>query len=200
MLAGIAAGLAVGGAGFWVYRSAMDALGRVERLVGHLDDRVASVERRVEKIESASGAVRVYFTRTDARGEIVMEEVDRAARVRASTEEQLRAAMDALLAGPDPAETQDGSVYTQLPPGTRLLGARIEGETAYLDFSKELEQTAGTMRLAGMLRQIVWTATAVPPVRRVILLVEGERVGTEEHPFTGDGLLFDELARDALPL
>ncbi|MBE3598934.1 MAG: GerMN domain-containing protein [Limnochordaceae bacterium] len=102
--------------------------------------------------------------------------------------------------GPSPGETSGQSLYTQIPEGTRLLSVRLQGETAFLNFSREFEQTGGTQRLAGMLRQVVFTATAVPPVRKVVLLVEGEQVGTETHPFTGDGLLFGELSRDALPL
>ena len=201
LAAGAAAGLAVA-----AYTSLRQEL-------SHHADRIEELSQRLARLERASGSLhqqgqaalvpekaRVYFTRTGPAGQIELVALERPVPAAVSPETRLARALEALLQGPTPQEGQARALFTQIPEGTKLLGVRIEGETGYLNFSRELEQTAGTMRLNGLLRQIVFTATEVPPVRSVVLMVEGERVGTEEHPFTGDGLLFGELSRERLPL
>ena len=189
------------------YHSLRQELSRHTRRLEDLAGRVARLEQTVERLERQAAAARlperarVYFTRSGPNGQIELVAVERPIPAAPDPEARLSLALEALLRGPTPEEQQGSRpLMTQLPQGTRLLGVRIEGDTGYLDFSRELERTAGTMRLSGLLRQIVFTATEVAPVRRVVLLVEGDRVGTEQHPFTGDGLLFGELTRERLPL
>ncbi|WP_324717081.1 GerMN domain-containing protein [Carboxydochorda subterranea] len=183
----------------WSHLSATSArIDRMERTLEQLSERVSRIEQ-VQRLV-APARVEVYFSRSTPEGELEMVRVERPAPPASAPEDRVRLAIQAMLQGPSPGETSGQSLYTQIPEGTRLLSVRLQGETAFLNFSREFEQTGGTQRLAGMLRQVVFTATAVPPVRKVVLLVEGEQVGTETHPFTGDGLLFGELSRDALPL
>ncbi|MCL6521580.1 MAG: GerMN domain-containing protein [Firmicutes bacterium] len=104
----------------------------------------------------------------------------------------LRAAVEALLAGPTPEERAAG-LASALPPGVRLLGARVERPVAVLDFSRELEESGGTLAVASLLDQIALTAASVEGVKGVELLVEGRRVGGEERPYTGEGFLFRRL-------
>lgn len=198
MLAGVLSVAAAAGMLAAGYASIRRELDRQSRRIEELSREVAELRERLTVTPQTgrqSSVAEVYFTRSTPRGEIELVRVERPIPAPSTPEEQLKLAITALLEGPSGQR-----LYTQVPEGTRLLGARIEGDTAYLDFSREFEQTAGTMRLAGLIRQVVYTATGVPPVRRVVLLVEGERVGTEQHPFTGDGLLFGELSRERLPL
>lgn len=189
------------------YHALRQELASHARRIEELGRRLARLEQTVQDLERQaldarpSERARVYFTRSGPSGQIELVAVERPVPAAPDPETRLARALEALLQGPTPQERQGSRpLMTQLPQGTRLLGVRIEGDTGYLDFSRELEQTAGTMRLSGLLRQIVFTATEVAPVRRVVLLVEGDRVGTEQHPFTGDGLLFGELTRERLPL
>ena len=201
LLAAVAGGFAWAG-----YASLRQELELATRRIEDLSHRLARLERTVGELErrpqgpALSERATLYFTRSGSRGSLELVAVERPVPTAADAAGRLRQAIEALLQGPTPQERTQQRLLTHIPEGTRLLDVRIEGDTGYLDFSRELEQTAGTMRLSGLLRQIVFTATEVPPVRRVVLLVEGERVGTDRHPFTGDGLLFDELSRERLPL
>ncbi len=201
LASGVGLGLLLSG-----YLSLRQELGRQARRIEEMDQRLAHLERvtlssgpgRSEQV--ATVPARIYFTRAGAQGAIELVAVTRPVPAGLGPQAHLERVMQELLGGPQPDRGEPADVFTQIPEGTRLRGVRLEGSTAYLDFSRELEQTAGTMRLDGILRQIVFTATEVPQVERVVLMVEGERTGTEEHPFTGDGLLFGELSRERLPL
>ncbi|MDI3316962.1 MAG: GerMN domain-containing protein [Bacillota bacterium] len=105
---------------------------------------------------------------------------------------RLRAAMEALLSGPTEEERRAGWA-SALPRGTRLLGVEVARPVAVLDFSGELEQAGGTLAVGTLLDQIALTAASVQGVKGVELRVEGARVGSEEHPFTGEGFLFRRL-------
>lgn len=201
LASGVGLGLLLSG-----YLSLRQELVRQARRIEEMDQRLARLERASlsgfsgPSGEAATVPARIYFTRAGAQGAVELVAVTRPIPADMGPVAPLERVMQELLRGPQPDRGEPPDVLTQIPEGTRLLGVRLEGPTAYLDFSRELEQTAGTMRLEGILRQIVFTATEVPSVERVVLLVEGERTGTDEHPFTGDGLLFGELTRERLPL
>lgn len=109
-----------------------------------------------------------------------------------STAEKVRRAVEALLAGPT-ADERGRGYYSSIPPGVRLLGVEVERPLATLDFSRELEQTGGTAKVSAILSQLAHTAASVTGVKGVELLIEGERVGGNERPFTGEGFLFRRL-------
>lgn len=76
-----------------------------------------------------------------------------------------------LLAGANAAEL--GQQYrTAIPSGTTLLSTRLQGTTLRVDLSAELLQLTGS-DLVEALAQIVFTASEVPGVSRVVVLVEG---------------------------
>lgn len=154
---------------------------------------------------TAADEVTVYFARVDAGGEIEVvartRKVDLAgakgpaAKTGDDRSTAVRRAVEALLSGPTASERVAG-LSSQVPAGTRLLGVRVEGDTAFLDFSPELERLGGTMAVSGLLKQLTYTATGVPGVEQVVLSINGERIGTDTRPFTGDGFLFDTLRRE----
>jgi spore germination protein GerM len=95
----------------------------------------------------------------------------------------LQDTLQALITGPGAEEERQG-IISLIPPGTRILGAVIEGSTARINFSEEFQyNTAGMEGFAAQLTQIVWTATEFSNVRDVQILIEGNRV---DH--LGEGL------------
>mgnify|MGYP000492409537 CR=1 FL=1 len=141
---------------------------------------------------SGNAELTVYFQ--DAEGRLVP--VVRQVHLEADTpENRLRAAMEELLKGPAPED--QNRLFSQLPDGVKLLGVAVSRPYATVNFSAALEQMGGAMRVRGTIDQLTWTATALEEVSGLFLEVEGERVGTAERPFTGEGLLFDKLYRPA---
>lgn len=136
--------------------------------------------------------VTLYFY--DAEGELVP--VTREVGLEQDTPEfRLRAAMEELIKGPGPDETEP--LYNQLPGDAKLLNLEISRPYATLNFSGELDRIGGSMRVHGTLEQLKYTATALDEVSGVFLQLEGERAGTDERPFTGEGVLFEKLYRPA---
>ncbi len=81
-----------------------------------------------------------------------------------------RAAMTALLAGPDAAERAAG-VTSAVPAGTRLLGLSIAGGTATVDLSRGFGQAGSTA--AARLAQVIYTLTQFPTVSQVRFEIGG---------------------------
>jgi hypothetical protein len=94
-----------------------------------------------------------------------------------------------LLAAPSPREAATAAVTEVLsgtpgsigttrpfPAGTRLLGLRVAGATATVNLSaKALGASAGD---GYPVQALVWTATQVPGISRVVVQVEGRADGT----------------------
>ena len=84
------------------------------------------------------------------------------------------AAIEALLAGPDPAEQGHG-MESALPSGVELLGISITDGTAIVDLSPEFESVSfGTFGELSMVAQVVFTATQFPTVDAVDIRIGGE--------------------------
>jgi len=106
--------------------------------------------------------------------------------VRSARRDDLTGALDVLLAGPTEPEFAAG-IRTAISPETNLRSARLEGDTAIIDLSTAFVEIGGQEQITAV-AQIVLTATAVPGVRRVRFLLEGEPV---EIP-RADGTLTSE--------
>ena len=105
----------------------------------------------------------------------------------------LQSAINDLLKGPIPQEEKSG-IFTEIPDRTKLRGAEIAGETAVLDFSKEIGgYGGGTAKAQGLIAQIVYTATEIKGIKKVKILIEGK----EASAFGGEGLMIDRpLSRE----
>lgn len=99
-------------------------------------------------------------------------------------------ALRALLAGPTEEEERLG-YSSEIPPGTRLRGVRVEGDVAYVDFSRELERGGGSASMLARLYQIVYTATHFRGVLQVRVQIEGE----VREAMGGEGVLIDVPVR-----
>lgn len=84
----------------------------------------------------------------------------------------LEATMRALLAGPTPAE-RGRQIRTYIPAGTPLLGVSQEGPVATVDFGRRLVDGDDGDAILARLSQVVGSATSVPGVRSVRVLIEG---------------------------
>ena len=118
----------------------------------------------------------ITFTvyRADASGseKLVPEEITMEANEKSVAENALRA-----LIYKKPASDQMAAV---LPEGVELLGFKVdENGTAYVNFSKEIvKRGQGSYNEIMLTGAIVNTLTEFPAIKRVQLLVEGERVIT----------------------
>ncbi len=124
--------------------------------------------------------VRVYFSRNEK-----MQPVLRT--LPAGTKATLSAAITALLAGPDAAESAAG-LSSQIPSGTTLLGLVISGKTATVDLSSQYESGGGSLSMTNRLAQVVYTATQFPTVANVKFKLNGKPVKI----FSGEGIMIDK--------
>jgi len=138
--------------------------------------------------------LQIYFTR-DNQGRIEAVPVAREVSIDGEdTAATAQKALELLYAGPTGPEKKQGLVNSL--PEAKLLDLKVERPHVILNFSREFEQFGGTSRLNAVLEQLTRTMSSIPGIKSVVLMVEGERVGTEEHPFTGDGALFTNLTMD----
>lgn len=138
---------------------------------------------------------RIYLVRLDpSSGQEVLVPVKRAFPTTSDRTAYLSYLVRELIKGPT-AEEQNRGLSSPVPPGARLRGAEVRGEVAYLDFNPQIQPPGGSAWVKMLLDALAYTATEVPGVRRVVLQVNGERVGTAEHPFSSEGVLFEALKR-----
>jgi germination protein M len=80
-----------------------------------------------------------------------------------------RGSIDALLAGPS-----GSGHFSQVPPGTRLLGINLAAGTATVSFSEQIQNLQGSPAIPLFLAQVVNTLTQFPDVQKVVLEVNGQ--------------------------
>jgi hypothetical protein len=121
---------------------------------------------------TATVVVRAYFLTTTATGGIVVIPV---LRTVPDAKAPARAAMTALLAGPDDAEKSAGpAISTTIPAGTRLLGLTIAGGVATVDLSTEFVSGGGSASMFGRLAQVTYTLTQFSTVSSVLFQLDGQ--------------------------
>src|SRR5690554_1942924 len=123
-----------------------------------------------------------------------VDETGRAVPVERTTSQTgvARAAVEALIAGPNRSEAAAG-LSTLFPADSLLLGIRVEDGTAYVDMSLEFAGGGGSASVLGRLAQLVYTLTEFDSIDRVRLLLDGEQIET----FSGEGVdVSRPLARD----
>jgi len=134
---------------------------------------------------------RVYFVKVNAEGLISLKSVSRNIDFSKSP---LTQTINALIGGPLSDEINKGSL-TLIPEGTRLLSARVEAGTAYLNFNEAFRfNPLGREGYLAQLKQIVYTSTEFPSIKNVQIMIEGvirEYLG-------GEGFYIGEpLSRDS---
>jgi spore germination protein GerM len=91
----------------------------------------------------------------------------------AGSEASIRAAIEALAAGPTAREAERG-LASEVPPDTRVLDVRLEDGEVTVDLSADFGAGGGTASMIGRLRQVQHTAARPAGVAAVRLLVDGE--------------------------
>jgi germination protein M len=95
----------------------------------------------------------------------------------------LYAAVEAVAGPPN------GSKAIRFPPGTRVNGVRVDGPTAIVDLSKEVErQAGGSFGENGEFKALVYTVTGIRGINAVQITVDGARLET----LPGGHLALDE--------
>jgi spore germination protein GerM len=85
----------------------------------------------------------------------------------------LYAAVQAVAGPPN------GIQAIRFPPGTRVVSAAVDGSTATVDLSKEVEQQAGgTFGENGEFKSLVYTLTGIGGVDSVQVTVDGTKLET----------------------
>lgn len=132
---------------------------------------------------------KVYFCRISEDGTQKML----AAFRKISSVDSLDGTLEALLAGPTNAEAEH-DIITNIPENTILKSSRIEGDTAFLDFSSEFEVNSfGRDSAMLQLKQIVFTVTEYSDIKKVQFLINGEN----RTYLGGDGVVIGKpLSRD----
>ena len=136
--------------------------------------------------ETAAGetTVLVYFLRG--------EELGTAERTLPKTVAVARAAMEALVGGPNGDEKAAG-LGTAVPKGTRLLGISVDGAVATVDLSGEFASGGGSLSMTARVAQVVYTMTQFKTIRAVEFMLDGERVAT----IGGEGVIVEDPQRRA---
>jgi len=104
-----------------------------------------------------------------------------------STKAVATAAMNALIAGPTPAESGEREITSAVPAGTQLLGLSVSGSVATVDLSHEFEAGGGSASVITRLGQVVYTLTQFPTITSVAFHIDGKPVTV----FGSEGVVLD---------
>lgn len=97
-----------------------------------------------------------------------------------------RAAVEALLAGPDAAATS-GGLTTTIPTGTRLLDLAVHGSVATVDLSGAFTTGGGSLSMQLRVAQVVYTLTQFSGISTVAFRIDGVPVTA----IGGEGIVVD---------
>ena len=117
--------------------------------------------------------IRAYFGNSRLNPAADCEKAFPVARRVTKTIEVGRVSLEQLLAGVTAREKKD-DYFTNIPEGVKINSLKIENQTAFVDFSEELEGGAGgSCRVLAIRRQIEATLRQFPTVDRVIISIDG---------------------------
>jgi spore germination protein GerM len=122
--------------------------------------------------------IAIYFTKEDGKtlGDVSVSMRPR--QIGESAAEHLHnaalyAAVQAVAGPPNDVRA------IRFPPGTRVNGLKVEGSTATVDLSKEVErQAGGTFGENGEFKGLVYTMTGISGINAVQVTVDGARLET----------------------
>jgi hypothetical protein len=135
----------------------------------------AEVRVPVEFVNGASTAtqsVKVYFSQSNQTSNDCTDVVAVTHQI-PRTQAVATAALHELLTGPTAAEKQAGYI-SNIPVGVKLNSIRIEDGTAFVDFSSELNQGAGSCLVSAIRAQIEDTLKQFDTVKKVEISVAGD--------------------------
>lgn len=117
--------------------------------------------------------IKVFFNNNNLDPEIFCHKVFPTEREIPKTEAVARAALEALLKGPNEVEKSAG-YFTSINPGVKIQKLTIADGTAKVDFDKTLAQAVGgSCRVSAIRAQITETIKQFPTVKEVIIAIDG---------------------------
>jgi len=139
----------------------------------------------------APGTVTVYYTKVDGQSEIPWTISARAQQpgesAAAYSQYLVLYAASQAVAGPP-----TGVAAIRFPAGTHVLDASVDGSTATVDLSTEVNHPGGgALNESGEFKSLIWTLTELPGIDRVAVRVGGSKVAT----LTGGSFELDEPLR-----
>ena len=125
----------------------------------------------------SAGEITVYYTKVDGGSEIpwtISVRPQNAGESSAAYTQYLALyAASQAVAGPPQNVTA-----VRFPLGTQVLSATVDGTTATVDLSAEVNRSGGTLNESGEFKALVWTLTSLPGIDRVAVRVAGSKVAT----------------------
>lgn len=106
-------------------------------------------------------------------------------------DDALEAALQAVLDGPDDVVESEAGIGSQVPEDTVLNGVTFADGVATVDLSDAFTSGGGSLSMRMRVAQIVFTATEMPGVDRVDILIDGEAV----DGIGGEGVPASDLDR-----
>ena len=130
-------------------------------------------EPKKEVTKPSKTEMQLCFVNIDGDGSVVRQVIKRQVN---KSDSPLTTSINLLLQGPDTTKSAEKNLMSLIPPGTKLLSAKVSDGVAYLNFNEAFEiNTYGVEGYIHQLEQIVFTATAFSTVNSVQFLIEGEK-------------------------
>lgn len=92
----------------------------------------------------------------------------------------------------------EDSLYTEMPEGVALLKYSTDNGVLTLDFSENFTDYGGNAREEGILKQLAYTVRQVEGIKRMMILVEGQRVELPEGTDISTGLAIPATINDVM--
>mgnify|MGYP001336790848 CR=1 FL=1 len=138
---------------------------------------VAAIAWYLTPHRPAVSDVTVYYTKDDGASEIPWTISVRPPSAGESAASRLQYlvlyAASQAVAGPPQSVSA-----VRFPAGTRVLSASVDGMTATVDLSSEVNRNPGALTESGEFKSLVWTLTALPGIDRVAVRVAGNKIAT----------------------
>lgn len=138
---------------------------------------VAAVAWYLSSHRASPGEVTVYYSKVDGQSEIPwtisMRKQQSGESAAAYAQYVALYAASQAVAGPPSDVTA-----IRFPAGTRVLSVRVDGTTATVDLSPEVNHPSGALNEGGEFKALIWTLTALPGIDSVAVRVAGSKVAT----------------------
>ena len=134
------------------------------------DTATRKVEPPPQALPAGTVVVTLFFASADGAG-LVRE--GREIEAEAGVEEGVESLVDELVSGPL------GSLAPTLPANVRVLGVRVNGEVAQIDFGRELRDalpSGSSAEMAAVYSIVDTVSTNFPKIKAVQFLIEGAPV------------------------
>ena len=128
----------------------------------------------------------LYYIRIEGDGSAQLQPIIRSVSF---TDSPITRTLESLLAGPTASERESGLV-SFIPPGTKLLGARIQNGHLTLNFSSPFEDNYnGKEAIEFQLSQVMLTSFEFNQVTSLSILINGQN----KRYITGEGIPLKEV-------